>query len=150
MRAKQIYEFTRGGDPLDTLDIEYADKIRKFFDNLGIDRDNYIIRNKQIITQGNLNLGERLNLVKLPDNLFAINLDLFGCINLVELPNNLIIDGYLNLFGCTGLTKLPEDLQINGNGCIHVYGGTFTDGKTQKELIEWIRSSKWSKKLQID
>ena len=116
MRAKQIYEFTRGGDPFDTLGIGYKAKIHKFFDELDIERNLYIIENNNIIFMKGLKLIGNTNLIKLPDNL-KINMyfNVNGCINLVELPNNLKINGYAEMQRCYSLVKLPDNLTIYGS-----------------------------------
>ena len=66
MRAKQIYEFTRNSDPLDTLGIGSKVMLYKFYDNLGIDRKDYVIYdNLDIQFFGFLNLSSSDNVLYL-------------------------------------------------------------------------------------
>ena len=160
MKAKQIFEFTRGDDPLDTLGIGYKAKIYKFFDDLGVHRNNYTIEGKQIKIIDNLSFYNCTSLTKLPDNLKIFGyLNLRNCINLVKLPDNLYIGGWLNLFGCISLVKLPENLLIsswlNLKGCYNLL--ELPDNLTvrnkilvspdQPELIKCILHSKFKKQL---
>ena len=142
MRAKQIFEFTRGGDPLDTLGIGYKGKIHKFFDDLGVDRDDYNIKDKQIKFTSILNLENKTNLIELPDNLIVISsLNLKNCIKLIKLPNNLFILNYLSIQYCTKIVELPDDLDVGYKIFVNSY---------QTELIEWIKTSKFYNKLILE
>jgi len=88
MRAKFIYEFERGLDPKRALGIgPRVVKIRKWFENLNIPDEDYIIDIEGVIFKYNLVLKE---------------------INWI--PNNFYVDGSLDLDG-TSLTQLPKGLQ---------------------------------------
>jgi hypothetical protein len=160
---ENLYEFTRGNDPLDTLNIGYAAKIHKFFDDLDIDRRDYTVEGKQIIFKDNLNLGGNSNLIKLPNNLKPEkSLFLSGCINLIELPDNLDVNDSLYLSGCTSLVKLPDNLTVGINLNLRnaniikelpndLWVGNYIHvNRNQKELIKWIKNSKFEHNLIIN
>ena len=139
---QNLFEFTRNSDPLDTLGIGYAGKIHKFFDDLGVDRDDYNIKDKQITFYGaGLYLNETDSLIELPDNIKTDGyLSLENCINLVKLPNNLYIGDNLYLTDCTKLVELPDDIVVKK--LIYV-------SSKQTELINWINNSRFKYKLYI-
>jgi len=157
-----LFEFTRGNDPLNTLGIGYKAKIQKFFDDLGVNRDDYNIEDKQIIFKNTLDLIDCTSLVELPDNLFIIgDLDLIDCINLVKLPDNLTVGSCLNLDGCISLKEIPDNLDVAGylsiEGCykilklpdnLQVISHIYVK-ENQFELVKWIKSSKFKDKLEV-
>jgi len=160
---QNLFEFTRGSDPFNTLGIGYAAKIYKFFDDLGVDREIYTIEGKQIKFIDSLYLDNNLSLVELPNNLiFGWLVSLKNCINLVKLPEDIIIPGSLSLDGCTSLVELPHNLSVGTylslEGCtkiiqlpknLQVKTKIYVNPE-QTELIKWIKLSKFQNQLKIN
>jgi len=138
---ENLFEFNRGNDPLDILDIGYAGKIHKFFDDLGISRNNYIIKDKRIFFR-TLDLYGYKNLVELPENLEIHGyLNLLNCISLLKLPNNLVVNNYLELGGCKKIISLPDSLIID----TYIYLN-----KNQTELISFLKNSKFKDQYKLN
>ena len=137
MRAKFINEFVRGGDPLETLGIGYKAKIHKFFDDIGVDRRDYILDNNNIYYARNLNLTN-CNITELPENLtIRGNLNLNHNENFKNLPNNLHIKGDLDI-RYTKITKFPEIISVASYIWLT---------KDQKELIQYLHENNWGSKI---
>ena len=161
---ESLYEFKKGVDPLKAMGLGREGSIRKFFRNLNIPDENYIVTADQIIFNRGLYLDGYTELIILPEGLtvggylylrsctkltslpegltVGMDLNLRGCTELISLPEGLTVGWSLDLKGCTKLTKLPKDLNVKHN--IHVTGD-------QLELIDFIENSdEFKNKLKID
>ena len=121
---ESLLEFHQTGDPLKTLGLgPYEEYVNAFFDNLNISKERYRIEGRKVFYRGTLNLYAYPNEIKLPDGLnVGADLNLGNSVNLIELPNNLEVRGSLELGGCDNLTKLSDGLKVgqslNLNHCI--------------------------------
>ena len=93
MKARFVNEntFQRGRSVKATLGLGKRALIKKWFDDLGIDPNKYVI---------NDDLG-----IDYKNNLFLNNT------NITKLPDNLTVHGYLDLTN-TNITKLPDNLTV--------------------------------------
>ena len=139
---ESLLEFHQTGDPIKLLGIgPYEAYINAFFDNLKVSRDKYRIEGGKTIFSGDLYLDGCASLTKLPDGLtVGGGLYLTGCTRLTKLPDGLTVGGWLSLEGCTSLTELPDNLKVNGDIWVK---------PNQKELIDYIKHSKYKNKLEI-
>jgi hypothetical protein len=134
---ENLNEFVRGTDPKQSLNLGYEGKIRFFFRQYNIPDEDYEVKeNGDIIFNTDLNMRNN-NIVELPNNLMIKgNLDISD--NPIKvLPNNLSIKGLLDLCN-TLIIELPNDLMIRGT--LNVY-------TEQKELIKFIKQSRFNNKL---
>ena len=116
MRAKTVYEnmrFERGQDPKTSMGIGKRALIKKWFDDLGVNPDEYTIDNHlNIKVGGSLNL-ENTQITSLPANLSVGEyLDLRNT-QITSLPDNLSVGGSLDLEN-TKITFLPDNLSVRG------------------------------------
>ena len=110
----EMKTFERGRSVKVTLGLGKRVLIKKWFDDLGISSNAYVINDDFSIDYNSwLNL-ENTNITKLPNNL-TVNgwLDLRNT-NITELPDNLTIHHSLFLDN-TKITKLPDNLKVKGN-----------------------------------
>ena len=104
--------FERGRSVIATLGLGKRALIKKWFDDLGIDPNKYVINDDLSIDYKSYLDLENTNITKLPDNLTVHSfLDLSNT-NITKLPDNLTVKGYLNLTN-TNITELPDNLIVN-------------------------------------
>ena len=96
MKTKFVNEntFQRGRSVKATFGLGKRALIKKWFDDLGISSDKYVINDDFSINY--------------KSDLYLPNT------KITELPDNLIVHGYLYLTN-TNITKLPDNLKVKGN-----------------------------------
>jgi hypothetical protein len=114
MKAKLVREninFERGKDPKETMGLGQRTLIKKWFDSVGVNPDEYTIdKDLNISVGGDLFLVGK-QITKLPDNLSVGGwLDLRRT-QITKLPDNLSVGGWLDLRD-TQITELPDNLRV--------------------------------------
>ena len=101
-------------DPVADMEIGPKYLIHKWFESVGVDRSRYTIDdNLNIKVKGNLDLHNRTDITKLPDNLRVEGyLDLRGT-PITKLPDNLSVGGSLEIRR-TRVKELPKSLKVKG------------------------------------
>jgi len=135
---ESLHEFVRGVGPKESLGLGRIGSIRKFFRNLDINDNEYIITEDQIIFKGYLDLCAT-DITELPEGLSIGGYLSLRKTPIIELPEKISVEGSLNLSG-TNITKLPESLNVK----LNIY---IDDSQTQ--LKNYIESSKFANKLRI-
>ena len=143
MGLQLVYEdlnsFVRNQDPVKSLGLGYEGKIRNFFRQYDVPDEDYEVKEDgEIIFNTDLYLAYT-NISELPDNLTVNGWLTIENTNITKLPNNLSVNKWLGLKQ-TKITELPEDLRVGHY--IYVYD-------IQKELIKFIKQSKFKNKLII-
>ena len=114
MKAKLVYEsinFKRGLEPKHALSLGRRALIKKWFDDLDISPDRYVINPDLSIEVGRHLDLEGTKITSLPDNL-SVGGDLYlRGTNITSLPDNLSVGGSLYLRG-TKITALPDNLSV--------------------------------------
>ena len=116
MKAQFVYEnieFERGLEPKQALSLGRRALIKKWFDDLDISPDRYVINPDLSIEVGGSLYLEDTNITSLPNNL-SVEADLYlRGTNITSLPDNLSVGGWLDLEG-TNITSLPDNLSVGG------------------------------------
>ena len=136
---EDLNSFVRNQDPVKSLGLGYEGKIRNFFRQYDVPDEDYEVKEDgEIIFNTDLYLAYT-NISELPDNLTVNGWLTIENTNITKLPNNLSVNKWLGLKQ-TKITELPEDLRVGHY--IYVYD-------IQKELIKFIKQSKFKNKLII-
>jgi Leucine-rich repeat (LRR) protein len=113
-----LEHFQRGLDPKSAMGIGSRALIKKWFDNLNIPPEDYVINpDLSIDYESYLDLSNT-PITSLPDNLTVDgDLDLSNT-KITNLPDNLRVNGGLYLSN-TKITNLPDNLKVEGDLYIH-------------------------------
>ena len=116
MKAKLVYEsinFKRGLEPKHALSLGRRALIKKWFDDLDISPDEYVINPDLSIEVGRHLDLEGTQITSLPDNL-SVGRDLWlEDTKITSLPDNLSVGGWLDIRR-TNITSLPDNLKVGG------------------------------------